>query len=143
LGAPGQVGERVADGIDVFDVHGESSLFLKGAILTRGALWPNEAREGCSAERASWGRTAMQMPEKHREHWQKSLRITAMLLALWFFVTFVLAYFARDLKFALFGWPFSFWVGAQGALLVYVGIIAYYAHCMNKLDHEHGVAEDE
>ncbi len=85
----------------------------------------------------------MPLPEKHREHWQKNLRITGVLLALWFFVTFVLVYFARDLNFTLFGWPFSFWVGAQGALVVYVILIAYYAHCMNKLDKEYGVAERE
>jgi putative solute:sodium symporter small subunit len=32
----------------------------------------------------------------------------------WFVVTFVVAYFARDLNFNFFGWPFSFWVAAQG-----------------------------
>jgi putative solute:sodium symporter small subunit len=34
-------------------------------------------------------------------------------------------------------------MGAQGALVIYVIIIAYYAHYMNKLDIEHGVAEEE
>ncbi len=85
----------------------------------------------------------MQLTDKHRQYWQKNLRITGILLAIWFFVTFVLAYFARDLNFTFFGWPFSFWVAAQGALVVYVIIIAYYAHYMNKLDNEYGVAEIE
>lgn len=85
----------------------------------------------------------MPWPEKQREHWQKNLRITGLLLALWFFVSFVLTYFARELNFSFFGWPFSFWVGAQGAVVVYVAIIAFYAYCMNKLDHENGVAETE
>jgi hypothetical protein len=39
--------------------------------------------------------------------------------------------------------PFSFWVAAQGALVVYCVIIWYYAHYMNKLDIEYGVAEGE
>lgn len=85
----------------------------------------------------------MQLTEKHRQYWSKNLRITSILLAIWFFVTFVLGYFARDLNFTFFGWPFSFWVGAQGALVVYVGIIWFYARYMNRLDQEHGVAEEE
>jgi putative solute:sodium symporter small subunit len=89
------------------------------------------------------GVQAMQVSETHRHYWQKNLRMTAILMAIWFVVTFVVGYFARDLNFNFFGWPFSFWVGAQGALVIYVLIIAYYAHYMNKLDQEHGVAEEE
>ncbi|MCM3566325.1 DUF4212 domain-containing protein [Hydrogenophaga intermedia] len=85
----------------------------------------------------------MQLTEKHRQYWRKNLNITAILLAIWFFVTFVVGYFARDLNFNFFGWPFSFWVGAQGALVVYVAIIGFYAWYMNKLDIEHGVEEGE
>ncbi len=85
----------------------------------------------------------MQLTETHRQYWSKNLRITGILLAIWFLVTFGVGYFARDLDFKFFGWPFSFWVAAQGALIVYVLIIWYYAHFMNKLDQEHGVAEEE
>jgi putative solute:sodium symporter small subunit len=85
----------------------------------------------------------MQLTEKHRQYWSKNLRITLILLAVWFFVTFVIGFFARQLDFTFFGWPFSFWVGAQGALIVYVLIIWFYASYMNKLDQEHGVAEEE
>ena len=58
-------------------------------------------------------------------------------------MTFVLGLFARDLTFTFFGWPFSFWGAAQGALIVYVLIIWFYAAYMNRLDQEHGVAEEE
>ena len=85
----------------------------------------------------------MQVSENHQRYWQKNLRITAILLSIWFVATFVVIYFARDLSFNVFGWPFSFWMGAQGALVIYVAIIAYYAWYMNKLDQEHGVAEEE
>lgn len=85
----------------------------------------------------------MQVSESHQRYWNKTLRITGILMAIWFFVTFGLTYFARDLNFNFFGWPFSFWVAAQGALIVYVCIIGYYAYYMNKLDVEHGVAEEE
>jgi putative solute:sodium symporter small subunit len=85
----------------------------------------------------------MQLTDKHREYWRRNLRITGILLAIWFVVTYVVSYFARDLSFNFFGWPFSFWMGAQGALVVYVILIWFYAHYMNKLDQEYGVSEEE
>ena len=83
----------------------------------------------------------MQLTESHRQYWQKNLRVTSALLAIWFTVTFVVGWFARDLNFSFFGWPFSFWVASQGALVVYMVIIWFYARSMNRLDQEHGVAE--
>jgi putative solute:sodium symporter small subunit len=85
----------------------------------------------------------VQLTEKHRTYWQANLRITSILLFIWFVVTFVVSYFARDLNFIFFGWPFSFWMGAQGSLVVYCLIIWFYANYMNKLDVQHGVSEDE
>ncbi len=85
----------------------------------------------------------MELTESHRHYWRKNLNITAVLLAIWFVVTFVVGFFARDLSFNFFGWPFSFWMGAQGSLIVYCLIIWYYARYMNKLDIEHGVQESE
>jgi len=85
----------------------------------------------------------MQVSERHRQYWNKNLRITAILLTIWFVVTFVVGYFARDLNFTVFGWPFSVWMGGQGALIVYCLIIWYYARYMNKLDIEHNVHEED
>ncbi|HMM51999.1 MAG TPA: DUF4212 domain-containing protein [Burkholderiaceae bacterium] len=85
----------------------------------------------------------MELSAKHHEYWRRNLRIASILLAIWFIVTFVIAYFARSLTFNFFGWPFSFWVAAQGALLVYLLLIVYYARYMNKLDQEFGVAEGD
>ncbi len=67
----------------------------------------------------------MQLTESHRRYWAKNLRMTAILLGLWFVVTYVVSYMARDLSFSFFGWPFSFWMGAQGSLVIYVLIIVY------------------
>jgi putative solute:sodium symporter small subunit len=86
----------------------------------------------------------MQVTENQRLYWQKNLRLTATLLAIWFVVTFVMAYFARELSsITFFGWPLSFYMAAQGSLIIYVIIIAVYARTMNRLDQEHGVAEEE
>lgn len=83
------------------------------------------------------------MSASQQAYWRRNLRITGALLMLWFVVSFVVAYFARDLDFDFFGWPFSFWVAAQGALVVYVAIVAGYARVMDRLDREHDVAEDD
>ena len=86
---------------------------------------------------------AVELTEKHKEYWRKNVTMTMILLAIWAFITYVVGWLARDLTFNFFGWPFSFWVGAQGALAIYVVLIWYYAHYMGKLDKEYGVDEGE
>ena len=85
----------------------------------------------------------MQLTNRHKEYWNKTLTITAVLLFIWFIATFVVGYMARDLSFNFFGWPFSFYMAAQGSLIIYCLIIWFYATYMNKLDKEYGVEEDE
>jgi putative solute:sodium symporter small subunit len=83
----------------------------------------------------------MDLEKRKKEYWLKNLQMTGILLFIWFVVTFVIGYFARDLTFTFMGWPFSFWVASQGALVVYMLIIWYYARRMNRMDDDYGVAE--
>ena len=85
----------------------------------------------------------MELTEKHHDYWRKNITITTFLLIIWGVVTFVVGWYAREMSFNFFGWPFSFWVGGQGALVIYVIIIGYYARYMNRLDIEYGVQEGE
>ncbi len=85
----------------------------------------------------------MQLTEKHQAYWSATLRKTALLLVLWFVVTYVVGFYARELSFNFFGWPFAFYMGAQGSLIIYVLIIWDYAGSMNQMDKEFGVAEAE
>jgi putative solute:sodium symporter small subunit len=86
----------------------------------------------------------MQLTERHREYWRRNMRLTAILLVIWFVVTYVAGFFARDLNhIVIFGFPLGFYMGAQGSLIIYVILIFYYANRMNKLDEEYGVAEGE
>lgn len=85
----------------------------------------------------------MQLTQKHQEYWRKNLNMTMVLLAIWFVATFVMAFFARELSFNFFGWPFSFYMAAQGSLIIYILIIWYYAKAMKRLDEEFGVAEGD
>jgi putative solute:sodium symporter small subunit len=86
----------------------------------------------------------MPASDKRREYWRKNLRLTGSLLVVWFVVSFCITWFARDLaRFTFLDFPIPFYMGAQGALFVYVLIIWIYARHMNRLDQEYDVAEDE
>jgi putative solute:sodium symporter small subunit len=67
-------------------------------------------------------------------YWKRNQRLIAGLLLLWAGVTFGVPFFAVHLHFKIWGSPFSFWMAAQGALLVYLAIVAYYGWAMNRLD---------
>lgn len=84
-----------------------------------------------------------ELTDKQKEYWRKNVTMTLILLAIWAVITYVIGYYARDLSFSFFGWPFAFYMGAQGSLILYVVIIGYYAWYMNRLDKEYGVAEGE
>ena len=74
-------------------------------------------------------------------HWERTRRLTAVLLSLWLATGFGTVFFARELsQFTLFGWPLSFYMAAQGASLVSLAIIAWYAWRMRRLDHLYGSA---
>jgi putative solute:sodium symporter small subunit len=86
----------------------------------------------------------MQLTAKHRKYWQKNLRLTGALLVIWFAATFLVIWFARDLQAITFlGVPLSFYMAAQGTLLIYLLLVGYYAWRMDRLDHEFGVQEGD
>jgi putative solute:sodium symporter small subunit len=82
-------------------------------------------------------------PLNQGRHWERTRRLTLLLLAGWFVVTFGIIFFARDLDgVMLFGWPLSFYLAAQGATLLYVAIIAIYAWRMRALDRRYVPGEE-
>jgi putative solute:sodium symporter small subunit len=89
------------------------------------------------------GMSSTPTPETLRRYWCTNLRWISGLMLVWFVVSFVLVFFARDLNFPFMGWPFSFWVAAQGSLLVYAALVAVYAWAMHRTDVSHGVQERE
>jgi len=86
----------------------------------------------------------MELTAKHHEYWRKNLVITGTLLSVWFLVTFVEAWFARELNTVTFlGFPLGFYMSAQGSLIIYVALIGIYALLMRKLDLEYNVDEGD
>ena len=61
------------------------------------------------------------------QHWP----LKAVLLVVWALASFGACYFARDLQFLVAGWPFGFWMAAQGAVLVFLAIVVGHAWAMN------------
>ncbi len=85
----------------------------------------------------------MQLTEKHHEYWRRNVSLTSVLLGIWFVATFVVSWFARELNEIIIIGPVGFYMGAQGALIIYVLIIWFYAKRMNELDKEYGVHEGD
>jgi len=69
-----------------------------------------------------------------RRHWRRTRLLTLALLAVWAAVAFGATAFARELDFPFFGWPFDFWLAAQGGVIVFVVLVAVYARAMAHVD---------
>jgi putative solute:sodium symporter small subunit len=63
---------------------------------------------------------------------RKVRRLTWACMAVWVGVTLVPIYGARRLNFELWGWPFNFWMAAQGCVLVYLAVVVVYAWLVNR-----------
>ena len=90
------------------------------------------------------GPVAAALRAKQRAYWRRNVWLTVVLLLLWFVVTFVVSFFARELNaVTVMGFPLGFYMGAQGTLIVYVVIIFVYARIMNRLDRQYGIDAEE
>lgn len=70
-------------------------------------------------------------------YWEKTRRLTFVLLILWFGGTFAAVFFARELnRVSLFGWPLSFYIAAQGIMLVYLAIVMVYTVRMGRAEKQ-------
>jgi len=77
-------------------------------------------------------------------HWRRTRRLTAILMGLWLLTGFCTVYFARELaRITIFGWPLSFYMAAQGASLVCLAIIGFYAWRMRRLDADYSRALEQ
>ena len=72
-------------------------------------------------------------PQAQEKHDPRVLALKAGLLAVWALISFVCCFFARELSVMAAGWPFSYWMAAQGAVLGFIAIVAVYATVMQRL----------
>jgi putative solute:sodium symporter small subunit len=69
-------------------------------------------------------------------HGSRVLALKAGCLLAWALVSFGACFFARDMQFSVGPWPFGYWMAAQGALVAFIAIVAFYAWAMKRLAPE-------
>ena len=85
------------------------------------------------------------MSKNNSEYWRANITLMLILLAVWFFVSFVCGILIVDYlnQFRFFGYKLGFWFSQQGAIYTFVVLIFVYVWGMNKLDKKYGVEEEE
>ena len=82
--------------------------------------------------------------QRQGDYWKKNLRLMAMLLSVWFVVSYGFGILLADWldQFRFFGFPLGFWFAQQGSIYVFVALIWVYVVFMNRMDPEYDVHED-
>lgn len=82
--------------------------------------------------------------ERARSYWRANLRVLAILLGVWVFVALGCGVLLGDWldQFRLGGFPLGFWFTQQGAMLIFVALIAIYHRWMTHIERAHGVDDD-
>ena len=77
-------------------------------------------------------------------YWAANVRIIIVCLVIWALVSFGFGILLRPLLtgISVGGTDLGFWFAQPGSILVFLGLIFFYAWRMNKLDREHGVDEE-
>jgi putative solute:sodium symporter small subunit len=81
--------------------------------------------------------------EKQKKYWKENLRYLAILLSIWFIVSYVFGILLVDQlnTIRIGGFKLGFWFAQQGAIYVFVILIFVYIRLMNKLDKKYGFDE--
>lgn len=82
--------------------------------------------------------------ERHTAYWKENLRTVAILLFIWFMVSYgagILFVNWLD-QFKVAGFPLGFWFAQQGSMYTFVVLIFVYVRLMNTMDRKHDVHED-
>lgn len=77
-------------------------------------------------------------------YWKANVRMIGILLVIWALVSFGFGILLRPMLsgISVGGSDLGFWFAQQGSILVFLGIIFFYAWRMNALDREFGVDEE-
>jgi putative solute:sodium symporter small subunit len=86
-------------------------------------------------------------PSANQEaHWKKTTNLMLMHLGVWVFFGYIIHMFVVPLNkitIPILGFPLGFYMAAQGSLIVFVVMLFMFARQQNRIDREHGYAEDE
>ncbi len=77
-------------------------------------------------------------------YWKANLKLVAGCLSVWFVVSYLFGIILVEQlnTISLGGYKLGFWFAQQGSIYVFVMLIFFYAHRMNKLDRQFDVHEE-
>ena len=79
-------------------------------------------------------------------HWKATTNLMLKHLGAWLFFGYIVHMFVVPLNkitIPVLGFPLGFYMAAQGSLIVFVVMLFMFARQQNKIDRDHGYAEDE
>ena len=81
---------------------------------------------------------------QRQEYWRYNIRLTTILLVIWFVVTYIISGVMAGWlnQYVILGFPLGYYMAAQGSLAIFVIEIAVYALLMNRLDLKYGIREE-
>jgi len=79
--------------------------------------------------------------ENQKKYWKENLRYLAILLSIWFIVSYVFGILLVDQlnTIKIGGFKLGFWFAQQGAIYVFVILIFVYIRLMNRLDKKYNL----
>ena len=82
---------------------------------------------------------------KAKAYWRANLKYLALLLTIWFVVSYGAGILFRDQlnSIRLGGFKLGFWFAQQGSIYVFVILIFIYVRLMNRLDKRFGFNEED
>ena len=86
----------------------------------------------------------MSSKENDKAHWDDTTRLMLIHLGIWIFFGYIIHMFVNVLnKVTIIGFPFGFYMAAQGSLIVFVVMLFVFAKQQDAIDRKYGVAEDD
>jgi putative solute:sodium symporter small subunit len=85
-------------------------------------------------------------PQDDGAHWRRTTRLMFVHLGIWLFFGYIIHMFVNTLNqytIPFFKFPLGFYMAAQGSLIVFVVMLFVFAWQQDKIDRDHGVAEDD
>jgi|TARA_B100001094_G_scaffold194639_1_gene188517 putative solute:sodium symporter small subunit len=75
----------------------------------------------------------------NKAYWNANLKILAMLLSIWFLVSFGFGILWSDVldQIQIGGFKLGFWFAQQGSIYVFVVLIFIYVYLLNRLDKKY------
>lgn len=82
-------------------------------------------------------------PEKQAAYWSRTRNLMYVILAAWFFFSFVVHFFAPSLNnIKIIGFPLGYYMAAQGSLIAFVLMCIWNAKSQDAIDREFGVQDE-